>query len=761
MEKNSKLTEELNKILFLAGIENNTLLEAKAPPKEPDVEVSDEEDDEKLKKRSAEDEKESQAAKKTIPDYLNTKEEDYLSFPMKYSMVSTNADAYLKDMEYLYLSLKNKNVPIQRIIQLLAPEKEYSLSPEKYKVLQKSTQEFLNALEGAYEKEKTGEEGKILKVNVGDEKPQYQDIELKQKVLKQKGITTDTIFEKNKEQLKKSFRAASGDEKAVVSYNFSNASNELKLSPLGFWQIQFLSRIFKQQPKSQDDLESVFFHSKTFGAYYNKAERILSDFYKHAIYPMAATLTGRSYQVNPNDHEFQILLQGSWDKIKDNIESYDASRENFGAWAFTVARNALIDQIKKTTDYKFQDTAEAKDSVINQNLIYLHFNKDISSKIPEDLIEPLNAENKQDAIEIKRQNANSTYLYKFKSAEDLFDFLQMNQKNQSILKSLSKISRGILNGLKVLHSQKKFADVWPQNAGEETYDMYQEKAKGEERDKNLIELYNLYKKNTDMSINKKSFQETKDYESIINEDGERVYPDDELELVFKRDVGMALFYYQTEFIKNFPHLETKIPDEVIDNILVKYVNTLPDTTNIQKIYKNDTYHYVNKTLREKSKGDVVANPILFKNRSIKNPIIEEIDPYIRYDYKVARAMKKEDVIPALKEEFIKKQEDKKYKEDEIAKSKNMYPKPVYTFRDRADELFAQIGKGISGLMNIKKEKDNANIVKKIELLDRFSTALSRLSGFNIQLEESKNNSIDEINNYLLEMKQNIIKKTLL
>jgi DNA-directed RNA polymerase specialized sigma24 family protein len=584
---------------------------------------------------------------------------------------------------------------------------------------------------------------------------------LKQKTLKQKDIYTDIIFEKDKEKLKKSFHAASEDQKAIISYGFNRGTNELKLTPLGFWQLQFLSRIFQQKPKSQDDLEAIFFHSKAFGEYYNKAERTLSDFYMHAIYPMAVTLTGRSYAINPNDHEFQIMLQNSWDKVKDNINKYDASIENFGAWTFTVARNALIDQIKKITDYDFQDTAEARDFIINQNLVYLHFTKDMNKKIPEEFLVQLNPEDKQDVLELERQKENLTHLYKFKTADDLFDFLQENQTNQSVFKSLSSISRRILNNLKVLHSRKKFANVWAQDSNEETYDIYQTKAEGEERDKNLIELYNLYKKNTDMSIDKKSFQETKNYESILNEDGERIYPDDELEMAFKRDIGMALFYYQTEFIKNFPHLDTKIPGEVIDAVLTKYVSTLPDITDVQKNYKSDAYHYVNKTLREKSKGDVVANPILFKNKSINNSIIEEIDPYIRYDYKVARAMKKEDIIPALREEFIKRQEDGKHKEDEIAKSKNMYPKPVYTFRDRIDEMFAQIGKGVSGLMNIKREKGDANIVKKIELLDRFSTALSRLTGVNIQLEESKNNSIDEINNYLLKMKKNIIKKNLI
>jgi hypothetical protein len=76
-------------------------------------------------------------------------------------------------------------------------------------------------------------------------------------------------------------------------------------------------------------------------------------------------------------------------------------------------------------------------------------------------------------------------------------------------------------------------------------------------------------------------------------------------------------------------------------------------------------------------------------------------------------------------------------------------------------MFIQVGRAVSGLMNIKKEKNEMPLVQKIELLSKFSDLLTRLTGFNIQLEESKNFSIKEINNYLLEIKQNIIKKTLL
>ena len=124
-------------------------------------------------------------------------------------------------------------------------------------------------------------------------------------------------------------------------------------------------------------------------------------------------------------------------------------------------------------------------------------------------------------------------------------------------------------------------------------------------------------------------------------------------------------------------------------------------------------------------------------------------------------MKKEDIIPALRNEFAKKQEETKQKELESAKTESRNPKPVYTFRDRLDEMFLQIGRAISGLMNIKREKGMMALTQRIELLNKFSNLLSKLTGFSIQLEEAKNNQIGEINDYLLEIKNNIIKKTLL
>ena len=340
-------------------------------------------------------------------------------------------------------------------------------------------------------------------------------------------------------------------------------------------------------------------------------------------------------------------------------------------------------------------------------------------------------------------------------------FKKIKKIPYSLISELTPESKRLLKNIGALKSVKKEADVWSQEIQDNPNDTYENKAKGEEQEKILKNLYDLYKSKTEMSVNKKSFQETKYYENLLNENGERLYSDEELENAFKRDVGMALFYYQTEFIKNFPHLETKIPENVIKSILQKYIIPLPENTASEKNYKEESFKYINKTLKEKNRGDVIANPVLFKNKNINNSIIEELEQFVRYDYKVARNMKKEDVIPTLREEFVKKQEDVKQKEITSAKLENRNPKPIYTFIDRIDELFLQVGKAISGIMTIKREKGTMDLTLKIELLNKFSNLLSKLTGFNIQLEESKKYSINEIKNYLLKTKQNFIKKTLL
>ena len=759
MEKSINLTE---KILFLAGTQG--LLEAKAPPivdtPTEDIPSEDEENEkdaaESNSKEAIENNKETQIAKSRITDYLKTNEDDYLNFPMKYAMVSTNADMYVNNMNYLFLSLKKKGVPIQRIIQLIAPDKSSSFSPSKYKTLQKSTQEFLKSLENNYQKAAQGEKDGILKLNVGDELDKYNDISLKQKVLAQHDEFGDTIFEQNKEKLKRDFQSATGDEKAVISYGFNRNPNELKLTPLGFWQIQFLSRILKMVPRSQDDLESLFFHSSAFGSYYNKAERVLADFYKHAIYPMATTLTGRAYNINPNDHEFEIMLQGSWDKVKDNIDKYDSSRDNFGAWAFTVARNALIDQIKHIADYRFQNTEEAYNAVITQNLVYLHFIKSMDEKLKDYSLETLNPEIKEDALELKRQAENKTYLYKFKSPTELFEFLQENQGNQSVFRSLSRISRTVLNGLKVLHSVKKNADFFAngiESEKEKEFEIGTKEISKEEKDKLFTQLSNLYSKRTPLSLSYDKLEETNEYRVKKLKDGSPAYSEEDLAYAFDRDLGKAIYFFQSQFVEKFPYWSKTPPRKIkikffiyVISLSKKYTKgeleemfKIKSDTSTKELFKyilslnkgatkeflNNTWTFINNITPATlniggKKKQRLANALFYKNKDVKGgEVLNMLAPYVSFSETSAIGV--DELSSKLKEEFHTQQNEEKARQELKASQlgEDIIPDPVYTFSNPKDSkgIWEQISsKGVSPLnlrLSIEKEYEQEDTKRKL------------------------------------------------
>lgn len=794
MEKNRRLFEELNKILTLSGLENKILQE--------EIQIEPDEDGLKYAKQDFEKESEKEISKvaKQESDYLQTNESQFLSFPMKVSMLIRDKSSYLKLMqniiELLYYreansmgffkpgviddkknsEIRNSQI-IKKVIETIAPEFSKTnittmndlLKAISTNVIKKSN-ELLN--------------DKFKKVNLGDDIDDFKNLEIKRRYLEKIGAYEELqSLADDEELIRKSFTPNNSDQKATISYNFNANPNDFKLTPLGFWQIQFLARVAANKPKNE--LEEILFKNQK---YAGVALATLKDFYMHVFFPMLAILTGRNFNIHPDDTEFKIMQDSSWDKVVDGLITgkYDVSKNNFGAWAITVARNAVIDEIKSITNIEFIPTQDTLSSIAENNIDKLDFKKPLESLIPRIRVSKEESEPIIDVADYCKlistsegtdlHNLYIVYTYQFYSPDKLFDFFNdINSQETTTKKGFKKLKgipyslvsqltpyyKKMLTKLGAFKSVKKFADIWPEESEENTNDLYQSKAKNEEKDRILQKLYELYKSRTEMSINKKSFQETKEYEAMVDSQGNKLYSDEEIENAFQRDMGTALFYYQTEFIKNFPHLETKIPGDAINAVLEKYVKPLPENTNVEKIYKNEAYKYIDKTLREKSKGDVIGNPILFKNKSINNSIIPELEPFVRYDYKVARNMKKEDIIPALRQEFSQQQKDFKEKEIENAKTENRKPKPVYTFYDRLDEMFIQVGRAVSGLMNIKKEKNEMPLVQKIELLSKFSNLLTRLTGFNIQLEESKNFSIKEINNYLLEIKQNIIKKTLL
>jgi hypothetical protein len=279
-------------------------------------------------------------------DYLNTNEEDYLTFAQKVALIGGDANDFVELFKNAFFDLQQKGVPVKEIVNTLAPGIPANII--------RNPEDFANALTGA--KVGVSKDTGIAQNYIDpsfDEKGQGEEDTIKYH---------DEILN----SLKSYFGENSKDAKAKISQNLAAHPNKIKLSPHGFWQIQFLSRILKgrepgegSEPKFAE--EDAIYGSSKFDAYSGRANKILKSFYEKAFVKPFMNLTGRYGGPHPNDVEFEIYIENAWDKVVDNIDKYDESRQNFGAWAFSVAKNNLIDNIRKVTDYKFIDGADAYD----------------------------------------------------------------------------------------------------------------------------------------------------------------------------------------------------------------------------------------------------------------------------------------------------------------------------------------------------------------------------------------------------------------
>ena len=349
------------------------------------------------------------------------------------------------------------------------------------------------------------------------------------------------------------------------------------------------------------------------------------------------------------------------------------------------------------TDYNFQATHSTLEAFDNYKLNSLYFKKDMSDKIPEESLKS------RQFLEDK-----GMYFYEFNSPYELFNFLQSNATNQSVLKSIASPSKKFLNSVGALHSVKKFADVWPNETGEEQFDSYAKKAFGKEKESLYKQLYDFYKSSTKISFDKKDLEETKEYQNVVEtEEGEkyRIYTDEELQEAFERDMGKALYFGQAKFAKDLPVVDQKIPDEAINAFIAKYVNTLPESTSGEQKYKSAALKEA-EVLRKKNKGDILTYSLFFKNSNINKGLVDELEPYTNYKYKEARDLEK-GVVPFIRNEFFEQQKREKNNAQIDADAKNMYPKPIYTFKEEEGEggLWQQIGNAITEFNLNKASKD--------------------------------------------------------
>ena len=139
-------------------------------------------------------------------------------------------------------------------------------------------------------------------------------------------------------------------------------SKDGKLSDKGKQQLEFLSRMLSKRPLSPsvDGNENINIEQALFDTIYKdlvvaNAEHIVRDFYKNALIPIISRLLKRNTP-SPQDAQFDTLLRAGLNKSIDATKAgkYNKSGafQNFGAWFMQVAKNQIIDELKKITDFK-------------------------------------------------------------------------------------------------------------------------------------------------------------------------------------------------------------------------------------------------------------------------------------------------------------------------------------------------------------------------------------------------------------------------
>jgi len=390
-----------------------------------------------------------------IIDYLGTDERKELTFPMKYAFLVQDSEAFVKDMQYLYLKFKKEGKTVSQILDIIAPHLTGSVSTFK---------QFLNAIETEYEKALPGERDKVF---------YYPSEEVKKY---------------GKETARHFFDETRKDAKAVIAYNFSASDNQLKLRPRGFWMLQFATRILIDVEKYPE--EEVFFVSSHASVYKNKALNLLQSFYMKAIVPLAMNLTGRYVGVHPDDVDFKIKVEAAFDKVKDGLMSgkYDANRDNFGAWAFTVAKNAIIDIIKTETRFEFATGISGYDAFESLGNVW-HFNEIMD--IDQELLS-----SGPEEIEVA---GKILYKYTFKSPFEAYQYFSEHADVQDLYRTkLSSFDRKRLVNQGVLKSTRIDVDYQP-GVQEPPEELYKNKLTPKVQNRLLRDLSNFFKTRVGLS----------------------------------------------------------------------------------------------------------------------------------------------------------------------------------------------------------------------------------------------------------------------
>jgi len=652
------LVEEINRMRELVGLSSN-------------YEIIKEVEVEKEAPKTSEQET---ISKVTFEDYLTTDEKDELPFPMKYAMLARDSSTFLKDMTYLFLKLQGEGKTTEGILQIIAPHLKGQASDFK---------SFLEALEKYHEQEGPSEYDKLL----------YK-------------AATD-IQEYGKDALARFFDYKVGDEKASISYYFNAAPDQLKLSPTGFWQIQFAARIAAGKQKYPE--EEVFINSENKDLYKSRAIAVLESFYRKAIVPIAVRISGRdinAQEFHPDDTKLQIKIDGAIDKLKDKLHMYDVNK-NFGAWALTIMKNEIIDIIKSMTTMELRGGYDLKTGIS----VYDAFE---ANNWVEWLADTgvANVDNNQlaRAPEPISLNGETLYKYTFKSPLDAYTHFNdaIDGGEGNIFKHLDKTGKQKLKNIGALVSTRKYAGHHPPKYSEQP--SLEVQPVDEQKDILFKELAMFAKQNAGLPFKLDVSKKKTGYEVQKGMAQKNNISDEQLDEIFAEDVGNAIYDFWTNYVIFASMWMSKPADEILRSV-EEIHNLKRGTLSSRNIHISQRV-----TGTDRIKPTIVSDE--FYNPKT-NEVFIELSDYIKHGYSERKNKKRREEIQF---EFNKKQRER------MAKGEVSFELTPIQFK--------QISETIGRILEMRK-KGEPGSRENIKEMGKISNIISRLSGVEIQFE-SKN-----------------------
>lgn len=613
--------------------------------------------------------------------FSDVPEQDVWGYPYKYAFLGGTGERFIKDTSYLFLKLITRN-------KMSPAEAAAELYPESKAMEIKSYNDFLNMLTTLFiEMEKRGEYAKIKSFKTPEEIANFLNSEKAKQIMVQNNIFTDEAFKESQINTVREFNRRTQNRAALISFNINPKSdNDPKLRGLGFWQLQFLVRVLMHTPKFP--YEEVFTNTERF---VGEAKRILYQFYRLALQNQAKNLTGRLH-INPNDHEFQIYLENALDHVFDQLfaGAYDISKENFGAWAFTVMKNHIINSIKTQTEEFIQPDAPAVlDNAGYRIIAFVEPLEDTKVKLQgipsNEIAQTLKDLYLDDSVEnpkIKKDDSikgGFKYIYTFKSGADLGEFLYNNGKNANFIKLLSPDSRRSLRNLKLLYAPKisvgNSSAIEPSiKAADETVEKITDK---EKRDAILGKIGRIFQ-----GISNQKFGVTTKGATPIQKETNELkekygYSDEELEKAFYRDYGKAVVVLMTQKLQDEYYWDKEPSVEVLNDIIQKY-----------HIDKKVAKNFFNKSGRPNMRVNSAVSDIFYytPEGSDKKEIYPELLDNFYVKSRWAGIQSGEGTIGNTFARFHNRQQKEWLDEIERAKKateergEEVKPEPIYTFK---------------------------------------------------------------------------------